>query len=195
MADVTYGREWITVVNRALVLLGKSGMDSLDDVTDPAANSRIMVGLPLAVTYVLTAHPWQGMARYVALSPLAGETWGPDGENVFELPEDCMAVIDRWSSHDFHRIAGDRLASKSGTVSLAYIRNPETPEEMPPALVNTVSSYLAYLLAQSLTGSTEMQQLMSSQFAADYAVALREDGWSDTERCGEDGETVWTEAR
>ena len=193
MAEVAYGREWITVVNRAMVLLGKEPLDSLEDITDPAANSRIMIALPQAVTYVLGMHPWRGMTRTAVLSPLAGLS-SPDGGNLFQLPADCVRIVPERSSRDFRMAGGGRLESQSGQVTVAYIHAPSSPEDMPPTLLNLVSSYLAYLLAQSLTGSSEMNNVVSTIYQADYEAALRADAASDV-TAGTGGESWWTEAR
>lgn len=193
MAEVAYGREWITVVNRAMVLLGKEPLDSLDDITDPGVNSRILIALPQAVTYVLGMHPWRGMMRTAVLSPLAGRS-APDGGNLFQLPSDCVRIVPERSSRDFRTAGGGRLESQSGQVTVAYIHVPSSPEDMPPTLLNLVSSYLAYLLAQSLTGSSEMNNVVSTIYQADYEAALRADAASDTMACT-DGDAWWTEAR
>lgn len=193
MAEVAYGREWITVVNRAMVLLGKEPLDSLEDITDPAANSRIMIALPQAVTYVLGMHSWRGMTRTAVLSPLAGRS-APDGGNLFRLPSDCVRVVPELSSGDFRLVAGGMAESASDLIKVAYVHAPESLEDMPPALLNLVSSYLAYLLAQALTGSSEMNNVVSTIYQADYEAALRADAASDV-TAGTGGESWWTEAR
>ena len=192
MSQLTYGKEWITVVNRAMVLLGKEPLDSLEDITDPGANSRIMIALPQAVVYVLGMHPWLGMTRTVVLSPLAGQTT-PDGKRLFLLPSDCARVVAGLSSAGFRQVAGGLLESGLDSVRVAYIHAPKTPEDMPPTLLNLTSSYLAYLLAQSLTGSSEMNEVVSTIYQADYEAALRADAAGDTTQ--DDGAGWWTEAR
>ena len=193
MADsAVFGDGWITVVNRALALIAKKDMDSMDDMSDPMLSAQVQIALPEAVEYVLSSHPWNSMTKTITLSPVDGKD-DPLGNHLFLLPGDYLAMNRTGEADDGSFVrTKDGLRSPLPSLTICYVAYPSDPGVVPHTILNCISAYLAFLIANSLVGDATAIQIAQTQYTLAYNVALRVDA---SERRDRPYVADWTEER
>lgn len=191
---MTYPRQWLTIANRALNLIGSESLQTFDDGSIAAQN--ITVQLPASVQEVLAYHPFWCARKRITLAPLVDSpVFGYD--HAYMLPADFCTLIEvhsddrRLVKGDYTR-EGNTILSDVDSMAIVYTALPENPETIVPAVQTAIVYLLAYKLAQITTANDALIARLYQEYQTALVEAVKRDntGSGDT-----GGETWWTEGR
>jgi hypothetical protein len=173
----------IDILNRALALLGQGAIASADSPGENAAALRRHY--PASRDAVLASYPWNSAIRRAALPALV-ELPAFGFERQFELPADCLRVLDtegdltlnvRW------RREGRRiLADAPAPLRIRYVARVEDVGLLDAPLAESIAAHLAFVVAYVVTGSSSMR----SDMAAIYNRTVREARMADAQEQSQD---------
>lgn len=147
----------IGIVVSALLELGEEPVVSLDQ---DAERARVMRELYAAERDgLLEEHPWNFATHRATLARLAeAPAFGP--AHAFQLPADCLTVLEVLPAEAAHQVEGGRLLTDSGEAAVRYVRRVADANAMPPTFRAALAARLAAKAARKLTGSsTEKERL------------------------------------
>lgn len=147
--------------NKALRLLGQSRLLSTTD-NSPVA-SACNDCYPSDRDAVLRAHPWNCAIARESLSMLSDEAVevGTEGVTVWQLPADCLRVLDVEADCDLWRVEGDTIVCDATSVAIRYVRRIENVNEFDALLVEAVATKLASSIAIAVTGDSQKVSQMT----------------------------------
>lgn len=187
MASFAYSSAWLDICNRALSLVGRATLTSLDDGTGDA--ELVEAFLPQAVAECASVADWSFL-RYSALLPLATDEADTFGRYRYSLPADMDALIKvRTESENGFEVQGNLLLTDSSWVDATIRVLPTTPSLLPQLFQAAVAYNLAALLSVPLTGDQTAMQMMSSL----ATNCLKQLQVSDTRAQYTGGDELWTE--
>lgn len=180
----------ILVVNKALIKIAETPIDSLENAENKASRTMKML-LPQAKRFVFRQHPWNCLRERAILTvsadkPLFGYKY------KYALPSDCLRPLaiqnGRGSYVPFYEasyggsLPGDKQFTVEGRYVLTdvepcddnneekmglkfvYTKNPENLNVLDSNLIELLSYYLAVEVAYSFTASVNLkQQLIAEQ--------------------------------
>lgn len=172
------------IANLALAALGGKHLISLDDASEEAR--RINDCYDLKRREALRAHPWNFAIKRAELGLLStAPVFGYS--NAFELPADCLRVLDcnrltdREQGDEF-KIEGQSLVSDAGSAKIRYIADITETALFDDAFVTYFAALLEAELAYSLANSPQKQQLASQKAVTLLRQARGSDGQEGTPR-------------
>lgn len=176
----------VSIVNRALALLGANRIINLSDETQEAKVASNMYDGSLRS--LLSEAEWGFATKRANLNLTTVEpAWG--GENVFLLPSDMVRLF-KVNIKQRYTIQGNHLLTHAKGVGVEYVYKNEDDTLYPPYFIDALAARLAYDMCYDLTNSTakqnELLELYQGQFlpiarhknAADKSpVEVVDDAW------------------
>ncbi|MFW5838205.1 MAG: hypothetical protein ACOCVM_09350, partial [Desulfovibrionaceae bacterium] len=140
----------VAIANNALLELGADRITSMDQDTETARIVKHVFDQER--DGLLEEHPWNfALAR--AELPLLGAAPEYGFERAFQLPSDCLRVLDLEEAATDYRVEAGRLLCDLGQVKVRYIRKITSPRDMPPTFRAALSARIAAKIAVKLTAS------------------------------------------
>jgi len=171
----------VGICNSALIKLGAAPIMAL---TDGSRNANLCNEQYVKLRdELLRAHPWNFAIRRRKLARLAAAPdYGP--AHAFQLPTDWLRTV---AAHDNdagagavrYRIEGRTLLSDAAGIWLRYVARIADPNEMPPTFQEALAWRIAHDLAQAITQSSTVQELMRRNFEPSLSVAKSVDAVED----------------
>ena len=191
---LTYPREWLTLCNRALMLIGADPIQSLQD--SGIASQNLNVILPDAVQEVLCYHPYRCARKRTSLAPLV-DTPAFGFQYAYQLPSDFCSLFGVYSdnvllSNKEYQMEGSTILSDVESMDIVYIALPETPQSLTPAVQTAIVYLIAYKMAETTTSNDNLIMRLYQEYQTHLLESVKRDnkGSGDTE-----GEKWWTEGR
>ncbi len=186
--NISYSAKWNTICSSALLALGREGL--ADYTTDESFDAGLCrTFLPEAVSTASSYFDWTFLRTYRALSYDTTVTTGPY-IYAYSLPIDIARLTKVTTENDMpFMIVGHTIWTDSSTCSILYQALPDSPDTLPPAFLEAIAHYLAYLLARPLSGNDTLKQNELTLYQAKIEEAVNADrAWLYNK-----GETWWTE--
>lgn len=172
----------IQVCNRALQKLGAQPIVNFSDNTN---NARAMsTAFQPVVEAELRRHRWKFSILRANLAQLSGQPANGVYTNMFQLPSDCLRVLnigDWWPGQDIsdyrNRTTAEYsiennvvLTNYAAPLSLRYVSRITSTGQWDSAFAEAVSARLAWECCEQITQSGEKRKLAIQE----YKVAIRE---------------------
>jgi len=153
----------VSIVNRALALLGANKIVNLSDNTEEAKSANNMYDGSLRS--ILAECPWNFALKRANLNMITTTPeWG--GGNYFQKPADCVRIFD--SNVDDLKIEGQYVKSNSKSVGILYTYLCTNTDLYSPSFIDAFSYRLAHDMCFDLTNvaskQAELIQLYESHF-------------------------------
>lgn len=153
----------IDICVSALIKLGAEPINSFDDNSKEARLCRIQY--PKIRDSILHTAPWNFAVKRVSLTPSTNNLAFDNGENVFQLPVDCVRV---WKTNDPRHISyrlesGRKLISAVDVLEVFYVSNTVPVNDYSGSFKEAVACALAADLCYSLTQSQSLKQSLLSE--------------------------------
>lgn len=180
----------VDICNLALNFLGKGIIKSLSENTELARTCKLHYDRYRRI--LLKDYSWEFAERTMKLEPVEdfGDTvkgW----KNVYRYPDDCLQVLKLYDGDDhrkddkrekfFVQTVDYRMGTKVICCNLEnaymdYVSNEEDCNYFSEEFVEALAHYLAYGMAQALTGSeakaqTELQYMQNALYQAKLRTA------------------------
>lgn len=180
----------VDICNLSLNFLGKGMINSLQDNNELARTCKLHYDRYRKI--LLKDYNWEFAQRTMKLQPV--ENFGDEVKgwhNVYRYPEECLQVIKIYDGDDFkkddhkNKFFVQTVDYKLGTKVICcdienaymdYVENVTDADAYSEEFVEALSHYLAYGMAQALTGSegkaqTELQYMQQALFQAKLRTA------------------------
>lgn len=154
----------IELCNLALARIGEVVIHTLDDSSVEARKCKLL--LPFAANEVLRSGIWSA-AREFAVLPKLKEKPLFGFQNAFQLPADCLRVVQVNAGQWPWKRAGDSIYTDAGRVQLEYIKKISVVE-MDELLAEALSVLLASRLAVAVKGDANASQALLQEY---YQIA------------------------
>ncbi len=173
----------VQVCNRALQKLGVA--IAITNISDNTASARAMSTAWLPVLEAeLRRHRWKFSILRTNLAQISGTPANGVYGNIFQLPSDCLRVLnvgDWWPGNDISDYRGRPTSEYSlennlvltnfgAPLSLRYISRITNTGQWDSAFAETMSARLAWETCEQLTQSGEKRKLAMQE----YKTAIRE---------------------
>jgi len=168
----------VGITNRALAAIRVPSITSLTEDSDPARKANIFFDDSL--DYLLTLHPWNMNTYRTSLARLTTTpVWGWKYE--FSLPTNpyCLKVQKVYNEIDYE-IEERKLVADETIVKIKYLGRITDMNLLPATFRETLSYYLASLLAGAVVGSAEVQTNMERKFLWAFNKAKARDAQEGT---------------
>lgn len=147
----------LDICNQALLLLGEVAMTALDEDSKAARLCSQFYNPCRNAT--LRAFPWRCATTRATLStPDATPPWGY--EYAFNLPSDCLRLLELDDPLINYRIEGSQLLTNEDSINIKYIKLVTDATLYDSLLVEALSALLAARLAYPLANSATLSQQM-----------------------------------
>lgn len=180
----------VDICNLSLNFLGKGMINSLQDNNELARTCKLHYDRYRKI--LLKDYNWEFAQRTMKLQPV--ENFGDEVKGwryVYRYPEECLQVIKIYGGDDFkkddhkNKFFVQTVDYKLGTKVICcdienaymdYVENVTDADAYSEEFVEALSHYLAYGMAQALTGSegkaqTELQYMQQALFQAKLRTA------------------------
>lgn len=148
----------VSICNSGLIRIGATRIASLTEESKEAF--LCFEQYPILRDEVLAAHPWNFAIKRATL-PILGSTPSFGFGYEFQIPTDCLRVIELNEKHNDYQVEGDKLLYDQDTVAIRYIARIEDTTKYSPMFVSALSARiaadLAYPLVQSNTVARDMK--------------------------------------
>jgi hypothetical protein len=152
------------LLNKALAHLGAKRLLSATDNAPLATACND--AYPSDRDFVLRMHPWNCAIRRASLNRINETVTKVDDGTAyaFQLPTDCLRILDVQIDGDTWRRERDRVVTESPTCSIRYVSRLDSVADMDPMLAECVALKLAATLALNGIGSRERAIDMERRF-------------------------------
>jgi hypothetical protein len=140
----------VAIANNALLELGADRITSLDQDTEPARIVKHVFDQER--DGLLEEHPWNFALARAELA-LLGEDPEYGFEHAFQLPADCLRILDLENAGVNYRVEAGKLLCDQGQAKVRYIRRVTSPRDMPPTFRAALSARIAAKIVTKLTAS------------------------------------------
>jgi hypothetical protein len=155
------------IANSALSKLGADRIISLDD--DSREARLLKEQFDKVRDDLLRSHPWNFATKRVTLAALPTAPVS-DFTYAYQVPTDCMRVLEIDSKDDEWQREGQTIVTDSGSVSIRYVAKITDPGSFDPNFSEVLAMKLAVDICYALTqNATFREQLMG-----EYMQKLRE---------------------
>ena len=183
----------VTIVNRALTLLGERPITAFSD--DSKAARLATRDFADERDDLLAAHPWNFA---IGRASLAANATAPEWEfaRAFDFPVDALRII-LVSGEELGyewKVEGRQIVTDlSAPIEIQYVKRIEDANLMPPYFREALAAKLAWGWAQSLTGSNTIEAQKEKQYGFKLTAARSADGQEGTQ--GVLDTSSWLDAR
>lgn len=169
----------VSVVNLALTKLGQ---DRAINIADDVESVRVMRSLwDLAVDCVLADHPWRFAIKRTTLPALADEPEGSDWARQFQLPEECLRLVqvqEDWAFYTsdmpgFTLEGSVILTNEEAPLFVRYVQRISNVGLWPPMFARAVAMRLAADASEKLTGNNTKGEKAEMEYQATVARAKK----------------------
>jgi len=190
--NIVYSREWLSIANRALNLIGEESLQDFNGTSN--ATQDVLVQLPSAVQRVLSEYPYRSCRKRTSIAPLIdGPAFGYSFQ--YQLPADFISLVEvngaAAESNDYS-LEGGCILSNESSMNIIYEAFPETPQNLPAMLQELITLMLAHDLVSSVTTNDNKAVILYQQYEALKSQAIRMD---DRGHHQDNGKPWWTEER
>ena len=151
----------LDICNGALILIGAEPISSLDEENDKARACRVLY--PSSRDELLRMHPWNFAKKRVALVELA-TTPLSEYDHQYQLPVDCLRVLENDSEYRDWKIEGRALLTDSTEVIISYISRIEDPNAFDVLFTEALEHRLGSKLAIPIRNSPETASALKNEF-------------------------------
>ena len=176
----------LSIVNQALIELGRDPLVSLLDNNETARNADALYDI--CRREVLQDFDWQAATDFATLAQTADTPkWAYT--YTYQLPANFLKLTEKESLRIGHQLLGNKIVSNESTLRIQYIYDLDDPSLMDQQLKSAIAARLALGLARRLTLSNQtlgaMAQLYQQRLdQAKYASAsqshprrVKDDEW------------------
>lgn len=187
--NLTYDKEWLTIANRALNLIGEPAIQDFTGSGEPTQN--VVIQLPSAVEQVLSYHPFRCARKRTSLAPVLDS---PVYEYIYayQLPVDFVRLVSVYECEDYS-LEGDKILANKDEMYICYIAEPATPDSLTPVLREAVTVLLAYKIAKIATMNEALIQRLYQEYQILITSAKKDDQAGVFQNY--DGDEWWTDER
>lgn len=153
----------VKIVNNALVRIGASSIISLEENSEAARAANLIYEQIRDAT--LRDHLWNFAIKRVELA-LTTDTVAFGFTNAFQLPSDCLRVLNMEEADMKFVVEGDKLLTDEGTAKIRYVSQVTDPNKFDTMYVEALSARLAAELAITLVESNTIHQNMIELYRA-----------------------------
>ena len=164
-----YSSEWLTLVNRALSMLGVPMLVSFSEGTDAANYSKPLLNQAVELTYSALQRP--DLSRYQQLPMISIKNTGPYAY-AYAKPESIVRIMNVIPEDAEWEMTADAVLSNSDSLTINYITLPDKPEDIPVYARQLVVYKLAALLAMPLTHNENLATQMENNFSTELSRAI-----------------------
>jgi len=153
----------VSIVNRALALLGANKIVNMSDNTEEAkAASNVYDD---SLKSILAECPWSFALKRANLNRITTDpVWG--GGNYFQKPSDCVRIFD--SNVDDLKIEGQYIKSNSSSVSVLYTYLCTDPSFYSPSFIDAFTYRLAHDMCFDLTNIASKQMELLNLYESHF---------------------------
>ena len=153
----------VSIVNRALALLGANKIVSLSDDTEEAKSAKNMYDDSLKS--ILAECAWSFALKRANLNMITTKpVWG--GGNYFQKPSDCVRIFK--SDVDDLKIEGEYVNSNSNSVGILYTYLCKDPSLYSPSFIDAFAYRLACDMCYDLTNISAKQSELLSVYESHF---------------------------
>jgi hypothetical protein len=151
----------VQIVNNALIKIGASAILSLTENSEAARAANVIYEQVRDAS--IRDHIWNFAVTRVELAQSAT---APAFEFAYQyqLPSDCLRVLQMESSSMVFKIEGRKLLTDEGTAKILYLSRVEDVNLFDPMFVEALSARLAAELAITLAESNSLYQNMMEMY-------------------------------
>lgn len=151
----------VQICNSALLKLGEPRINTLSDNTKTAIACNEQYNK--LRKEVLRAHPWNFAIKRASFSEIASTpVYGFD--NTYQIPSDCLRIIDREDLSVDYVIEGDRVLCSATEFKARYISDIEDSSKFDENFAEALSLRIASDLAYYLTQSTSLKNSLLAEY-------------------------------
>lgn len=170
---MTYQKDWLTIVNRALSRVGQDQLTSLEEGTATAnlANAQLRG----AIQDVAGLYPWRCMTKRKELAPdTTAPAFGYDYS--YPLPPNFARLIKVFTENDekWVREAG-AILTDSEKLYIIYIELPDSTDNLIPSIQQLITIRMAYNIVVSTTTNTTLANILGNEYASALINAKMDD--------------------
>jgi hypothetical protein len=151
----------VEIANSALAKIGGASIVSLDDGSRESNLVKLRYNPVRRI--VLRMHPWNCAIERTLLAPLA-ETPEFGFDNIFQLPSQCLRLIEISPLDVFYRIEGRKILANETSLELRYVKDETDVSKLDELLSEAIACYLAWDMAFALTQSNTAREFAWKQF-------------------------------
>lgn len=152
----------VDICNLALLRIGAAAIASLDESSNEAGFcNRLWVPMRQAV---LRDHTWNFSLKTASLAQLS-ET-PADFTYAYQLPSDCLRVVDIIGSESDYEIRARKLYTDDETITLKYVADISNTETFDSLFADALSYRLAAELCLPVTGQVQKASLLNNFYQA-----------------------------
>lgn len=166
---MTYTAEWLTIVNRALSLIGNPMLVKLDEGTDTASYCNVL--LPIAVEAVYSSLQRPDLAKWAELPRLQDVNSG-EYSYAYKKPEALVRIIDTLPHDAQWHMGVDAIYSDSSPLSIFYVSLPKAPDDIPVYARELVVLKLAAQLAKPVAHDDSILATLESLYSSELSKAI-----------------------
>ena len=167
-------RSAVDICNLALGHLGEHSIISVnppDDSRQAVLCNRFYAD---SVNDVLQLHEWNCAIKRASLAQEAS-TPAFGYSYQYQLPNDCLHVIEMSEAIYTYKIEGGKLLTDAGTVSIKYISSSVNPPLFSNLLAEAIALWLAWKMVFPLTNNKDVEVLILGKFRLALSLAIGRD--------------------
>ena len=164
-----YSNEWLTLVNRALAMIGSQMLVSFSDGTEAANFSKPLLDEAIELTYSALQRP--DLARYQQLPMVSVKNKG-NYLYSYAKPESIVRIIDVIPKDAEWEMTADAILSNSDTLTISYITLPDKSDDVPVYARQLIVYKLAALLAKPVAHDENLAVQMENLFSSELSRAI-----------------------
>lgn len=172
---MVFGKAWTKVANNALVRIGRSKVQTLDDMNKDFDVSLVRDEMEFAITEVLSMRNWRCMTIQTQLAKL---NVTPSGFKYrYALPEDYVRIVGLHleSPQMDYALRVGAVDTDSDTIYLDYIKIPDDTSKYPVWMANLFSLSLANKICLALTADKSILSTIQAEYNSALAYAAQAD--------------------
>jgi len=180
----------VDIANQALTFLGA---DRIASLTEDNENARKVNQIFIQTRdEVVRGHPWNFAIKRASLATL-DDTPKYGWSVVYQLPPDCLRVLETNQKYMEFRIEGRQLLCDYSGVKIKYIARIEDPVQFDANFIEAFAAKLASKLAYSIIESKTMSEMSLTLYASILADARSADAQEGTPMSIDDSD--WIDSR
>lgn len=166
----------VTEVEIANSALTKVGADVISSLNQNVRQAKILKRIFYLVRDdVLRAHPWNFAIKRATIYP-NGSTPGFGYDYEYDLPNDCLRVLDTDPEYAKFVIEGRKLLTNYEEIGIRYIYRNEDPSSWDACFAEAFAWRLARELSYALAQSSALTELCTKGYQAALSEARSIDG-------------------
>lgn len=187
--NLVYEKEWLTIANRALNLIGEPTIQDFSGSGEPTQNVNLQ--LPSAVEQVLAYYPFRCCRKRSSLAPVI-DAPVYEYKYAYQLPVDFVRLVSVYECEDFS-VESDKILTDKDELNICYIAEPTSPDTLTPILQEAITVLLAYKIAKIATMNEALIGRLYQEYQILITAAKKEDQAGTYQNY--DGDEYWTEER